>query len=66
MEYPGIASGDTEHYSGKRIPFMGKDLGAMFEHRPMKLLDAALVTSRMHYPLIYKFTGFPAALPIMK
>ena len=49
----GIASGDTEHYFGKRIPFMVKDLGAMFEHSTYEALDAALVTSRMHYPLIY-------------
>jgi hypothetical protein len=54
----GIASGDTEHYFGKRIPFMVKDLGAMFEHSTYEALDAALVTSRMHYPLIYNM-GYP-------
>ena len=54
----GIASGDTEHYFGKRIPFMAKDLGAMFEHSTYEGLDAALVTSRMHYPLIYNI-GYP-------
>jgi len=54
----GISSGDTEHYFGKRIPFMAKDLGAMFEHSTYEGLDAALVTSRMHYPLIYNI-GYP-------
>lgn len=54
----GISSGDTEHYFGKRIPFMVKDLVAMFEHSTYEGLDAALVTSRMHYPLIYNI-GYP-------
>ena len=40
-------------YFGKRIPFMVKDLGAMLESSTYEGLDAALVTSRIHYPLIY-------------
>jgi len=49
----GVASGDSGRYFGKRIPFMIKDLGAMLDSSTVEGLDAALVTSRMHYPLIY-------------
>jgi len=49
----GSSSDDPERYFGKRIPFMVKDLGAMFDHSTHEGLDAALTTSRMHYPLIY-------------
>jgi hypothetical protein len=49
----GVSSGDSGRYFGKRIPFMIKDLGAMFDSTTVEGLDAALVTSRMHYPLIY-------------
>jgi len=49
----GVASGDSERYFGKRIPFMIKDLGAMLDSSTVEGLDAALVTSRMQYPLIY-------------
>ena len=49
----GVLSGDSGRYFGKRIPFMIKDLGAMLDSSTAEGLDAALVTSRMHYPLIY-------------
>ena len=49
----GVSSGDSGRYFGKRIPFMIKDLGAMLDSSTAEGLDAALVTSRMHYPLIY-------------
>jgi hypothetical protein len=49
----GVASGDSGRYFGKRIPFLIKDLGAMLDSSTVEGLDAALVTSRMHYPLIY-------------
>jgi len=49
----GSLGGDPDRYFGKRIPFMVKDLGAMLESSTYEGLDAALVTSRMHYPLVY-------------
>jgi len=55
----GVASGDSGRYFGKRIPFMIKDLGAMLDSSTVEGLDAALVTSRMHYPLIYNI-AYPA------
>jgi hypothetical protein len=54
----GSSSNDPERYFGKRIPFMVKDLGAMFDHSTYEGLDAALTTSRMHYPLVYNI-GYP-------
>ncbi len=49
----GSSSEDPARYFGQRIPFMIKDLGAILEHSTYEGLDAALTTSRMHYPLIY-------------
>jgi hypothetical protein len=49
----GSSSGDPMRYFGKRVPFMAKDLSVMQENSTYEGLDAALVTSRMHYPLIY-------------
>jgi len=54
----GNSCGDAARYFGKRIPSMPKDLVAMFEHSTYDGLDAALMTSRIHYPLIYNI-GFP-------
>jgi len=49
----GSSSEDPDRYFGKRVPFMVKDLGAMFDHSTYAGLDAALITARMPYPLIY-------------
>jgi len=49
----GISSGDSGRYFGQRIPFMIKDLAAMLDSSTYEALDAALATSRLHYPLIY-------------
>jgi hypothetical protein len=59
----GSSSGDSGRYFGKRIPFMIKDLGAMLESSTYEGLDAALVTSRMHYPLIYNI-AYPGGASI--
>ena len=49
----GSSSEDPDRHFGQRIPFVVKDLGALLDHSTYEGLDAALTTSRMHYPLIY-------------
>ena len=49
----GSSSDDRLRHFGKRIPFAVKDLSIMQENSTYEALDAALLTLRMHYPLIY-------------
>jgi len=49
----GTNSGDQERFFGQRTPFMIKDLEMMLDYATLEGLDAALQSSRFHYPLVF-------------
>ena len=49
----GSSCGDKARYFGERTPFLIQDLAVALDYSAMEGLDAALKTSRLHYPLIY-------------